>query len=77
MHPRTVEMMPHARVALKGFLKRGDTRLKMDGKGVASSRAKVHRVRPDVMYVPIVVQKMGRKITRRRPMLPPLLDVAW
>lgn len=45
MQPRTVQVTPHARMALKGFLNLGDTWANCPLNGVAPSRASVHRTR--------------------------------
>lgn len=45
-------------------------------KGTASSRARVQRHLPAVIYVPIRVQKIGKNITKRRPVVPAMVPVA-
>lgn len=44
--------------------------------GTALSRASVQRHLPAVIYVPIRVQKIGKKITKSRPVVPAVEPVA-
>ena len=48
MQPRIVQQQPQTKVALKGLRWVGETRPTIPEKGVASSRARVHSMRPQV-----------------------------
>lgn len=76
MTPRMVQIHPHTTVAAKGLPKRGDIVPIVLLKGVALSLARVHNIRPDVIYVPMHVQIVGRKMTIKSPRDPPSDPVA-
>lgn len=70
-------MQPQATVAANGLPQRGEMWPMVSLNGVARSRARVHSILPDVMYVPIPLQNVGSMMTINKPSEPPRVPVAW
>ena len=77
MAPSRLLSTAQASVALNGFCCEACTRPSHALHGVALSRPSVHNMRPEVMYVPTFVQKVGRWMTMRRPREPATELVDW
>jgi hypothetical protein len=74
--PRPVEIMAQSSVAGIGQLRRSLTLEKKCAKGVASSRARDHQMRPHVRSVPTRQIRRETKTIIRRQNVPPLVPVA-